>query len=330
MKPRRFHGVGSPTKALGFLVAALLTLGKPEIEAAGEAVLARVGGTELKAEELRASLANLDPNTRSALARDPALLNQVVRAMLIQRLVLQQALAKQWDQRPEVIALVEQTRQNTIVDHYLDTVSAPPKDFPSEIEVRKAYDTNKAALLVPKQYRLAQIFIGLPANADKATTDKARARLDTVRNNLRQSGADFAAVARAESDEKTSAERDGEIGWMTEAQIQPEIRPSVVGLAKGAISEPIQLADGWHILKTLDTKEAYTPTFEAVRSQLEQQLRAQRAKADRAAYVATLLKENPVAINELALTEVVPPAERPAATPAAQPAAAKGPRLNFK
>ncbi|MGB8166648.1 MAG: peptidylprolyl isomerase [Chthoniobacteraceae bacterium] len=316
----------------GSLFAGLLALGvtTQKVGAAGETPLARVGGVELKAEELRASLANLDPNTRSALARDPALLNQVVRAMLIQRLVLQEALAKQWDQRPEVVAQLEQVRQNTIVESYLDSVSVPPQDFPSEAELRKAYEANKPALLVPRQYRLAQIFLELPSTADKAAIDKTRTRADAVRNSLRSRDADFAAIARAETDEKGGAARGGEIGWLTEAQIQPEIRPSIIGLAKGAVSEPIRLGDGWHILKTLDIKEAYTPTFDAVRAQLSQQLRAQRSKADRQTYVAGLLKENPVAINELALTEVVPAANAPAPVATPQPAAPKAPRPSFK
>jgi parvulin-like peptidyl-prolyl isomerase len=328
VKTRRFFALRSPARAGGFLAASLLSIA---VATAGETVLARVGGTELKADELRASIANLDANTRSALSKDPALLNQVVRAMLVQRLVLQQALAKQWEQRPEVIAQVEQARQNSIVESYLDSVSVPPKDFPSEAEVLKAYESSKPALLVPRQYRLAQIYIELPAGADKAATDKLRARADAVRTKLRHQDADFAAIARTETDEKGGAERGGEIGWLTEAQIQPEIRPSILTLAKGAISAPIELGDGWHILKTLDVKEAYTPTFDAVRTQLAQQLRAQRAKADRQGYVAALLKENPVAINELALAEVVPAAaESPAPAPSPQPAAPRPPRLNFK
>jgi parvulin-like peptidyl-prolyl isomerase len=120
---------------------------------------------------------------------------------------------------------------------------------------------------------LAQIFIALPKTADKTTTDKAQGKLEAVKKSLHQNGADFAAIAKANSEESESAPRGGEIGWLGENQVQPEVRPQVLSLSKNATSEPIRLEDGWHILKVLDIKEAYTPTLDEIRSQLVQQTR---------------------------------------------------------
>jgi parvulin-like peptidyl-prolyl isomerase len=76
-------------------------------------------------------------------------------------------------------------------------------------------------------------------------------------------------------------------------------------LAKGAISEPIRLDDGWHIIKLTDTKAAYTRTLPEVRDQLAQQMRNERAAALRRAYIAELLKEHPPVLNELALSNLL-------------------------
>jgi parvulin-like peptidyl-prolyl isomerase len=298
--------------------------------AAEPAALARVGDTEVKIEEVRSIFDGLDADTRATLARDPKLLNQTVRSLLVQRLVLLRAMAKGWDSRPEVVAKIEMSRQSTIVDSYLDSVAEPAASYPTEAEARTAYESSKAALLVPRQYRLAQIFLSLPPDADKTAAEKVRAKIDGIRKKLQQRDADFGAVARAESEEKASAAQDGEIGWLTEAQIQPEIRPRVLSLAKGGVSEPVILGDGWHLLKMLEIKEPYTPTFEAVRAQLVRQLRAERAKAARQDYVAGLLKESPIAINELALSELIPATDRPAPTAAAEPTPARQPQPRFK
>ena len=150
-------------KILPSAIVALLMFGFVTCDSAAEnSVLARIGETEVQIEEVRSSIGNLDSREQAAVARDPALLNQAVRALLVQRAVLQEALAKQWDRQPEVAAQLTRVRENAIVESYLQSVSKTPESFPSDAEVQSAYDTNNAALLVPRQFRLAQIFIAAP------------------------------------------------------------------------------------------------------------------------------------------------------------------------
>jgi peptidylprolyl isomerase len=279
------------------------------LAAADTTAVARVGETDVKADELRALLGNLDPRDRAALMRDPALLNRTVRAVLVQRLVLQQALAKQWDRQPAVEAQIERLRQNAIIESYLDAVTVPPAEFPSETELQSAYDANRAAFLVPRQFRLAQIFIGAPKSPNKDETDKAQAKLDAVVKKLRQPESDFSAMAKTQSEEPESAARGGEIGWLPENRIQPEIRLRVLGQAKDVVSEPIRLEDGWHIIKILDIKESYTAPLTEVHEQLAAQMRTERAKVERQKYLARLLQKSPISVNELAVSNVL---EKPA------------------
>ena len=267
--------------------------------------VARVGETDVKADDLRGLLGNLDPRDRAALARDPALLNRTVRAVLVQRLVLQEALTKQWDKQPAVVAQLERLRQSALIESYLDSVSTSPASFPSEVELQSAYDSNRAAFLVPRQFRLAQIFIGAPKSPNKDETDKAQAKLDAVVKKLRQPEADFAALAKAQSEESESASRGGEIGWLPENRIQPEIRLRVLGQARDVVSEPIRLEDGWHIIKILDVKESYTAPLTEIREQLATQMRTERAKAERQNYLARLLQQSPISVNELAVSNVL-------------------------
>jgi parvulin-like peptidyl-prolyl isomerase len=273
--------------------------------ASDSGVIARIGDTEVKFDEMRASIESLDAREQAALARDPSLLNQVVRTFLVRRVLLKEALAKKWDQESAVAAQIQRARDNTIVESYLQSVSKPADTYPSDAEVQSAYESRKAQLLVPKQYRLAQIFIALPKIADKTTTDKAQSKLEAVKKSLHQNGADFAAIAKANSEEPESASRGGEIGWLAENQVQPEVRPQVTSLSKNATSEPIRLEDGWHILKVLEIKETYTPTLDEVRSQLVQQLRTEKTQSNSQAYLAKLLQQSPVAINELALSKLL-------------------------
>lgn len=287
------------------LLASTALAADPSQATSDSGVIARIGDTEVKFDEMRASIESLDAREQAALARDPSLLNQVVRTFLVRRVVLKEALAKKWDQEAAVAAQIQRARDNTIVETYLQSVSKPADTYPTDAEVQSAYESRKTQLLVPKQFRLAQIFIALPKTADKTTTEKAQSKLEAVKKSLHQSGADFAAIAKANSEEPESAARGGEIGWLAENQVQPEVRPQVTSLSKNATSEPIRLEDGWHILKVLEIKEAYTPTLDEVRSQLVQQLRNEKTQSNSQAYLAKLLQQSPVAINELALSKLL-------------------------
>ncbi|BCU75311.1 peptidylprolyl isomerase [Luteolibacter sp. LG18] len=272
-------------------------------------VVARIGETEVGEDEVRATLEGLDERERATVAKDPALLNQVVRSMLIQRLVLKQASEEQWDKRPEVSAQVERSRRSTITEGYLRSLAEKSSATPSDSELRQSYEAAKDSLLVPKQYQLAQVFIAAPQDGGKDTEAKAKAKLDTVVKGLSRAGADFASIARLNSDEPDSAAKGGEIGWLLEKQVQPEIRAKVATLAKDATTAPIRLPDGWHIVKVLDVKDAYTPGFEEVRERLAEKIRTERTKAATQAYLAKLIQENPVVINEIALSKLAAPAK---------------------
>ena len=264
-------------------------------------IVARVGNANISGDDIRAYIAALGAREQAALAQDPALLSQAVRALLANRLVLQELLAKKWDQQPSVTAQLDRMREGALVELYLQTASSPPTNFPSDDELQKTYDANRGALLMPRQFQLAQVFVAAPKDSDKAADDTAKKSLDDIQRKLKAPAADFAAIAGAENDAKNG----GDLGWVAENQIRPEIRTQVMGLAKNAVSEPIRLDDGWHILKLVDTKAAYTRTLPEVRDQLVQQMRAERATTLRRAHLAELLRQTPSAINEIALSRVL-------------------------
>lgn len=268
-------------------------------------VVAKAGETNLTRDEVRAFVATLSPAEQEALARDPAVFSQTLRLILANQLVLKEALAKKWQEQPTVAAQLQRVRDNAIVESYLQSVSAAAKDFPSDADLKAAYEANKAALTLPRQFRIAQIFIASPEAADKDTQEKSKKKLADILVKLKQANADFAAIAKSDSDERVSAERGGEIGWLAEAQLRPEIKSAIAALDKGGVSEPITVAGGWHIVKILDRKEAGAAAFEDVREGLAQRMRAQAVEANRRAYLAKLLEQSPPIINELALGSVL-------------------------
>lgn len=278
-------------------------------EAADAAGLAKVGNEEVSVGTIRKQMEGLSESEREALRRDAAALNQYVRSLLTQQLILREAKEKNWEQNKVVAERMELLRDSVIATTYLESAGAVPEAYPSEAELQAAYEANKNALKVPKSWKLAQIFIADPKGASKP---EAADKLAKAKAAVAAKDADFAAVAAAKSEEPTSAAKGGEIGWLADEQVQPTIRAVLPKLALGAVSEPIQLDDGWHIIKVLDSREAYTPTLEQIRVQLAARLKADRARALTQDYLTKLIKENPIAINEMALPNLLsetPPAK---------------------
>jgi len=265
--------------------------------AESDPVVGSIGEIELHQSEVLAALGTMSTVDKEALARDPSTLNQLVRSLLVQRVVLKEALGKKWDEETSIQPLLKSTREAAISDSYLKAINRPPESYPSEGELKLAYENGRAALTVPRSFRLAQIFVAEEAGAEK--------KLKAVQQRLKEKPGSFAQVAREMSEEKESASRDGEIGWLREQQIQPEILAQLPKLNVNTMSAPVKLKDGWHILKVLDVREAFTPIFEQVRVQLAQRLRAEKARANMQSHVSELLHDHPVAVNEVALSKLL-------------------------
>ncbi len=284
-------------KMVGLVVGAL-SLSMP---AMAQEVLGRIGSVELKTEEVRSSIIALKEPERKAVTSNADAFGKLVRSMLVQRQVLKEASAQNWEYRPEVIEMLKRARDVALTDSYLKSVSEPPADYPSEPELKIRYEAQKENLKIPRSYRLAQIYVSKPDEGDKAGEARAKSKLEKVQSLLKKQSADFALIARDHSEESQSAARGGEIGWLTEAQIQPEILSKLPKLTMNTVSEPVVLKDGWHILKVMDVREPFTPVLDQVRAQLTQQLRAERAESGLQAYLTKLLQDNPVVINEIAV-----------------------------
>lgn len=270
-------------------------------------VLGRVGEFEVRLSDVRRSLDTLTQAERDALSREPAALNQYVRSLLVQQLVLREAGQAGWDKSPVVEERMKTLRDGVVASTYLESVSSPPAAFPTEAELTAVYEANRNALQVPRSWRLAQIFISDPQTGDDPkASPTAAAKLEKVRAALATPDANFANLAKSESEEPASAARGGEIGWLTETQIHPNVLSALPGVDIGKVSEPVRLQDGWHLILVLDIREAHTPTFQQVREQLAAQLRAEKTRADSQAYLGRLLQQNPIAINEMMLSRLIP------------------------
>jgi peptidylprolyl isomerase len=263
----------------------------------GKTVLIHTDAGDVTVADVRANLATLPPLTQVTLQHDQAQLSNMVRLIAAQKLMLKEAIDKGWDQKPDVAAsvaaAVDRARTDVILRDYIADETKPPKSYPSDADIRAAYDANKMAFTIPKKYHYAQIFVALPKGADKATEDKASAKLAEIEAKLKELGTDFSTIAAASSDDAMTAKRQGDAGTLAEAQVPAPLRGALTALRPGAVSEPIQTDKGWYILKVIDVSEGRERPLEEVREQLRTGLRNQSAQQDAKARIDAFVEKTP-------------------------------------
>jgi parvulin-like peptidyl-prolyl isomerase len=271
------------------------------VSAAADDLVGKMGDVELRSSELMLILDAQAPDARRQLATDPPALERLVRSELMRKAVLHEAKQKGWDKRQELQPLIERARDQVIVSSFVANVAKPGDSYPSEEEIKQFYESNKAQLVAPAQFQLAQIFLAAPEGADKAKAEEAKKKIGELSAKLGKSAADFAKLAKENSAHKESAEKGGELGWVSEEQMVPEIRRAVAGMAKGEVSQPIKSQAGWHLIKLLDKKPAATRPLADIRPNLVIAMRNRKSQDMERTYLEALAIKLPPTINQIEL-----------------------------
>lgn len=276
---------------LSALVLSLICLSAAH--AADSDIVARLGNTSLSLGEVKQITADAPDLSKV----NPQELDHLIRTEVVRKELAAEARQKGLDKSPAVVAQMNRAAEQALVVAYMNGLAKPPADYPSQDEIKQAYDANKSAFVAPAQYRLAQIFVA-------GTDDKAAARADETYKQASAKDADFAQLARTLSQHKPSAEQGGDMGWITENNVVPAIRTALAGLSAGSVAKPVAAEDGYHIVKLLDQKASRQLTLDEVKAYLAQSLRMQRAKQTEAKYLDDLMAKTPIEINGIALGQL--------------------------
>lgn len=274
--------------------------------------VATLGAVQVDRDELQRQLQALPPQARAQLKDNRAGLDQWLRARLAEKALIEQARVQGWQDKPEVKRAFQAAQEQILMQSYLESVSRAPDDYPTEADLASAYERAKPQLAQPALYRVSQIFLPAPLG-DAEAVAAARKQAQELVKRAQAPKADFAALARANSQDASSREQGGDIGFLPLAQLTPEMRPAVEQLKTGDVSAPVQSAAGFHILKLADLRPAGVTPFDQVKGELRAALRSQRQELAARAYLEGLLNAGTVSIDGAALNAAF---EQTAAAPA--------------
>lgn len=269
---------------------------------ANEPAVAQLGNQRVAPEELKALLATLPAASREQLRGNRQALEGWIRSRLAEKAVLEQADAQGWRQRPDIEVQMRAATEQIIFRDYLQSVSQVPPGYPAEAELQQAYDAGKSGWVTPPMYRVSQIFLSV---SDPQNLEAVRKQALELSKKAQAAPSEFAALASQYSQDRASAETGGDTGLQPLQQLVPEVRGAVSRLKVGAVSEPLQSAAGFHVIKLTEQQPARVASLDELRERLTQALRAQRQEQIAKAYLDGMLNTATLSIDGAVLNKVL-------------------------
>ena len=176
-------------------------------------------------------------------------------------------------------ATVFQTLEQADVEYVVLDAQAMAKDVRlNEADVRAYFEQNTAQWAGAEERRASHILFSLDPKADSAAQAQVKKKAETVLAEVRQQPERFAALAKQHSQDPGSAAEGGDLNFFGRNAMVKAFEDVAFSLNKGQISDLVKTDFGWHIIRVTDIKEPPKPSFEALRAQIEDDLKKQQAQ----------------------------------------------------
>ena len=143
-----------------------------------------------------------------------------------------------------------------------------------EAELRRAYDQNKDTYRLPERVHARHILLKTTGKSAEEIA-KIKIRAEDLLKQIRQ-GADFAELAKKNSEDTGSAVKGGDLDWVVRGQTVKAFEEAAFSLKPKETSNVITTEYGFHIVQVLEKQEARVRPFEEVKTQLAEERKKQQ------------------------------------------------------
>jgi peptidyl-prolyl cis-trans isomerase D len=143
----------------------------------------------------------------------------------------------------------------------------------SDSEIADFYAKNKARFATPEQRTASHILINAKKDAPAAAKAAAQAKAEAVLAQVRKNPADFAKIAKAESQDTGSAELGGDLGVVEKGAFVKPVEDAIYQLKQGEISGIVPSEYGFHIITVTSLKPATEKTQEQAKDEIAAELK---------------------------------------------------------
>lgn len=150
-----------------------------------------------------------------------------------------------------------------------------PIRSPAGFHIVRVNDYRERGQVMLEEYHARHIMV---TTSEIVTAREAMDEISVLKDML-EDGADFAELAREHSDDPTTANLGGDMGWFPPNAYGDRVYQTLLALEIGEFSEPFQTQGGWHIMQLLDKREI-DRTEEAIREEARQKIRQRKAEQE--------------------------------------------------
>lgn len=164
--------------------------------------------------------------------------------------------------------------EQATIEYVVLTLEALGKDITvPEEELRKYYAENASRYSTTEERRASHILV--KGEPDKAAAKK---KAEDLLAQVRKAPGTFADVARKNSDDPGSAQRGGDLDFFGRGMMTKPFEDAVFAMKAGEISNVVETDFGFHIISLTAVRGGDKKPFEAVRGEIEAEVRKQLAQ----------------------------------------------------
>ena len=127
--------------------------------------------------------------------------------------------------------------------------------------------------------KVSHILFRTNASMSDVERQAIKTKAHEIFSQLKQ-GQDFALLAEQYSEDRVSAKKGGDLGWVKRGSISPDFSEQVFSQTVGEYKEPFATEFGFHIAKVTEAAKVQVVPLEKVKGDIRYQLRQQAKQAE--------------------------------------------------
>ncbi len=248
---------------------------KPAVAAnASDPVVIQIGSAKVTKSEYEGFLAGLPEQIKSQ-ASGPNK-RKVAEQYAELKMMAMEARKRKMDQDPKTKAQMAFQIDQMLASSLFKDISDKVKI--DEAEITSAYEKTKGEAEEVKAKHILIRFEGsrvpLREGQKELKKEESLAKAKDLKAKL-DGGGDFAALAKAESDDAGSGAAGGDLGFFAKGQMVPQFEQAAFSQPIGKVGEPVESPFGYHLILV---EERRSKGLEDVRKTIEEKLRPEIAK----------------------------------------------------
>ncbi|MDQ9170586.1 SurA N-terminal domain-containing protein [Oxalobacteraceae bacterium R-40] len=179
-----------------------------------------------------------------------------------------------YDKNGEQFEIPEQVKAEYVL---LNSEAVAAQITVSDADIKSYYDQNAQRYATQEQRRASHILIPVNKNASDADKTAAKSKAEQILAQARKNPADFAKLAKENSQDPGSAERGGDLGFFGKGMMVKPFEDAAFSMKQGEISNLVQSDFGYHIIQLTGIKPASQKSLDEVRNEIAAEIKKQLA-----------------------------------------------------